>query len=118
MEDDNSCMLSADAMSCDAQIGLAKNELARNSYVTNYLVNHPVCERFNQLMDRGEEYDLLKTVGSSKKLCITKNPNFNEGPWTDQFTTLLGDKPQESKNAVIYTKFDEWTSAKYSTKVT
>jgi hypothetical protein len=109
-------MLDADSMSCGAQVYLAKKETEQNSYYTRYLVDHPACPRFQDLMDREREHALQKTVGSSKKLCIDKKPAFSEGPWSTQFQNLLGGEPLPNRNSIFYTKFDEWTSAKFGTK--
>jgi hypothetical protein len=113
---DTSCGDYANVMSCDAQIQLAKREVQNNMYLTDYMVNHPVCSRMNSLMDRDVESAFLHSLGSSKKMCIEKTPHFNNGPWAEQFQTLLGETPQESRNMVIYTKYDQWTRAKTQTK--
>lgn len=112
---DLSCIEQANLMSCQAQVGLAKKELENNSYICDYSVVHPVCDRMNSLMDRGLESDMLKTLGSFRKICIEKRPQFSEGPWESQFQTLLGEQPQASKDTVIYTKYDQWTKSKYHT---
>jgi len=115
---DNSCMLFADEMSCEAQSQLAQAEVYRNNSLNNYMLAHPACDRFNGLMDREEEYNLLKTVGSNKKLCVNKRPSFSDGPWKQQFNLLLGDAPKPNATNVVYTKYDQWTRAKNATKRT
>jgi hypothetical protein len=106
------CSTIADAMSCDAQIMLAKREVSDNTYMWDYSVNHPVCNRFNELMDRDAESGLFMTVGSSKKLCVDKKPNFLDGPWKVQFQSLLGEPSPVSTDAAVYMKYDVWTKAK------
>lgn len=106
------CSEIADVMSCQAQIDLAKGEVERNMYLTDYMTNHPVCSRYNSLMDRDIESDILHTVGSSKKMCIEKLQSFHSGPWEQQFQTLLGDPAPQYMTAPLYTKYDEQTRAK------
>lgn len=111
MEHDTTCMNAANTMSCAAQVGLAKNELMRNGYLQSYMVDHPACPRFNELMDRGAETALLLTTGSFKKECLPpRQPSDGTGPWTEQFQTLLGE-PSPSLFADI--EYDKWTKARY-----
>lgn len=106
------CSEIADMMSCDAQIQLAKGEVERNMFITDYMTNHPVCTRYNSLMDRDIESGMLHSIGSSKKLCIEKMFEFNKGPWEEQFQTLLGDPAPSYINSPIFIKYDEQTRAK------
>lgn len=112
---EGSCTPYANEMSCDAQIELAKAEVARNTYLCDYSVNYPACERMHELMDRDTESGLLMTVGSSKKLCVKMKPDFKDGPWKQQFQSLLGEPSPASTGAVVYTKYDQWTKAKFAT---
>lgn len=102
----DSCAPIADALSCDAQIMLAKREVSNNTYLWDYSVNHPACHRMHELMDRDTESGMIMSVGSSKKLCIDRRPSFADGPWKEQFQSLLGD------SSPIYVKYDQWTKAK------
>lgn len=108
-----SCMLLADSMSCQAQTMLAKKELQNNNFITNYQVNHPVCQRFHNLMDRNLESSLLYTEGTTlKKHCLpvgvlTMTHGVytldQSGPWVEQHTPII---------APIQERFDTWTRAK------
>lgn len=102
-----SCMQYANEMSCDAQIGLAKAELADNVYMCNYSIDHPVlCERMHNMLDTDIEHGMWKSVGSIKRLsCFHKQPLLQDGPWKQQFHSLLG-------NRAFDIRFDESTKAK------
>lgn len=102
---DGSCVPTADQMSCGAQVLLASRHADDAAYLRDYMVINPACARYQNLMDRKMEYDLQKTVGSDKKMCIDKRPAFHNGPWTQQFP-----------NATFDPRFDSWTRAKFATK--
>jgi hypothetical protein len=105
-------------MSCDAQVGLAKNEVVRNTYIRDYSIDHPACERMHTMSDRDIESELLYTVGTHKKLCIDKRPAFSDGSWKEQFQLLLGAPAIEvTPHTVIHTSFDQWTKAKSNTRI-
>jgi hypothetical protein len=86
--DDASCMMSASAMSCAAMHELAREEASRNVNVLSYNVLHPMCSRFQELADRKDEHELQKPPQFAKKLCFTKTPQFQDGPWRDQFAPI------------------------------
>lgn len=98
---DESCKLSAAQMSCDAMIDLAKDEAQRNMNMMSYQVVHPICERFQKLADRGEEYLLQKSEVFGKKACFTQTDKYQDGPWKAQF-----DYPTATP------KFDTWSRRK------
>lgn len=99
---DASCMMQASDVSCDAMVGLAKDEAARNAATLGHQVVHPVCERFQQLADRAEEHGLQKPPTFARKMCFTKTDHFQEGPWSSQFAPI----PYPN------VRFDTWTRAK------
>lgn len=77
------CAAAANSMSCGAQVGLAKAEVARNDAILSYTANPVVCDRLQSLADRGLEYTLQidKTLSMSRKLCVTKTNLYQQGPW-------------------------------------
>lgn len=95
------CYLYADAMSCDAQIGLAKKEVESNTYLLNHSINHPSCNRFNEILDKGQEYGLIKSQQTGLKFCYIKPKDDANAPWEQQFASLLNT-----------TTFDQWTKAR------
>lgn len=98
--EDKSCMISASDMSCQAMTELAKAEAQRNMGMMSYQVVHPICQRFQELADRGEEYLLQKPSVYGKKACFTQTDKYKDGPWTAQFE--LQATPQ----------FDTWSRRK------
>lgn len=111
--ENESCMLSADLMSCAAQRRLAIEEFMKNKYATNYQTNHPVCNRFNELMDRNIESGLIMTEGTSlKKNCLDrKYLVFSNGVWTlDQSGPWVGQ--HVPMIPPVQERFDVWTRAK------
>lgn len=100
--EDDSLMRNAGDVSCDAMIELAKQEALRNRNVMAYQVVHPVCQRYQELADRGEEYVLQKPTVFGKKMCFTKTTNFQDGDWVRQFQPL---KPES-------VAFDTWSRRK------
>lgn len=94
-------MLTAGEMSCQAMTELAKAEAQRNLNMMSYQVVHPICERFQSLADRGDEYLLQKPSVFGKKVCFTPTDKFHDGPWKAQF---------EYPNATP--KFDTWSRRK------
>lgn len=86
-----SCELSADILSCEAQTHLAKQEIQRNAYIHQYNTIHPICSRLNQLSDREIEYLLQKSQSTSLKTCYTRplEDLSQGGQWKDQFQSLL-----------------------------
>lgn len=111
--ENESCMNAADMMSCQAQSMLALREFQNNRFVTDYMVRHPVCERWQNLMDRQLESSLLYTEGTSlKKNCLPlKLMHLNHGvytldqsgPWVEQHVPMTNPVPE---------RFDTWTRAK------
>lgn len=84
------CANLASDLSCAAMIELAKRESAGNAYVQRYMVNaYPAAERFCELMDRTAETTLQKAPNTGKRLCITKQPHYQEGPWSEAFAPLI-----------------------------
>lgn len=99
------CDTYADKMSCDAQTVLAKQEVLRNAFLMDYVVNHPMCNRFNEISDKALEASLLQSQQTGLKIC-DDNPNITQdGPWTEQFSEVGS-----------ITQFDRWTRAKSSMK--
>lgn len=108
----DSCELSADVLSCEAQTYLAKKEVQRNKYLFDYTTIHPLCPMMNQLADREMEYHLQKSQPTSLKTCYTPPPikgtQFsNGGQWEYQFATLNPAPPQ----------FDQVTKARFNTHI-
>lgn len=111
--ENESCMLSADKMSCSAQSALAFREFQNNQVLTDYMIRHPVCDRFHSLMDRNIESQMLFTEGTSlKKNCLPEGIlKMNDGhytldqsgPWVNQHVPLQNPVPE---------RFDTWTRAK------
>lgn len=111
--ENESCMNVADAMSCQAQTMLAQREFQNNRTVTDYMVRHPVCERWQNLMDRQMESSLLYTQGTSlKKNCLPEGIMHlthgvytldQSGPWVTQHTPIINP---------VQERFDAWTRAK------
>lgn len=99
------CALAADRISCDAMIGLASAQARDNIARLDYLVNHPVCDRFMNLADRGIEHDLQKNhiYMLSRNLCVYKTKKYGEGDWTEAMQPLA---------PPVKVKFDEWTKTK------
>ena len=98
--EDKSCMISASDMSCQAMTELAKAEAQRNMGMMSYQVVHPICQRFQELADREEEYTLQKPSVYGKKACFSQSDKYQDGPWTAQFE--LQATP----------KFDTWSRRK------
>lgn len=88
-------------LSCDAMSQLAAREADRNAGRLDFMINDPTCERWRQLADRGVEDRLQKTLGSFRKLCVDKMPDYQKGPWTH----LFGD-------GTATPRFEQWTKAK------
>lgn len=82
---DQSCMLSSGQLSCDAMTELAKAEAQRNLNMMSYQVVHPICQRFQTLADREEEYLLQKPSVYGKKACFSQTDKYQDGPWKKQF---------------------------------
>lgn len=111
--DTESCMISADQMSCQAQSMLALREFQNNRALTDYMIRHPVCERFQSLMDRNLESSMIYTEGTSlKKNCLPEGilkmthghyTLDQSGPWVNQHVPL---------RAPFQERFDIWTRAK------
>lgn len=111
--ENESCMLAADRMSCQAQSMLALREFQNNRTVTDYMVRHPVCERHQYLMDRNLESHMLYTEGTTlKKHCLPHGilrmthgvyTLDQSGPWVEQHVPL---RPPVDE------RFDTWTRAK------
>lgn len=99
-----SCAPHADEVSCDAQIQLAKEEIARLSRMNALLMSNPTCRRQMEMPDRREEHDLIKSQPTGLKYCYAKREVDPNGQWQDQFTLLTPD----------YTKtvFDQWSRNK------
>ena len=99
------CASTANKMSCDAMSFMAQNESLRNARVMDYLVNHPTCERFNSLADRGLEHEIQanSTTAISRKLCVTKTAQYGIGEWTAMMNPPL---------PPVLARFDEWTRSK------
>lgn len=111
MNEHESCMFYADAMSCQAQSMLALREFQNNQALTDYMVRHPVCERFHTLMDRGLEGQMFYTEGTTlKKNCLPPGIlKFNHGVYTlDQ----SGPWVQQHAPPNFEQRFDTWTRAK------
>ena len=83
MSDQFDCSAAANSMSCDAQIGLAKAEAARNDTCLAYTANVVTCDRLQSLADRGLEHNLQidDTLAMSRKLCVTKTNLYQSGSW-------------------------------------
>ncbi len=111
--DAESCMITADQMSCQAQSMLAFREFQNNRMLTDYMVRHPVCERFNTLMDRNLESGMFYTEGTTlKKHCLPQGilkmthghyTLDQSGPWVNQHVPL---------QTPVLERFDTWTRAK------
>lgn len=99
--EDKSCMIAAGNMSCQAMTELAKAEAQRNVGMMSYHVVHPMCQRFQELADRGEEYLLQKPTVYGKKACFSQTDKYQDGPWKSQF-----DYP------AAMPKFDTWSRRK------
>jgi hypothetical protein len=95
-------MTTSSEMSCQAMSELAKNEAIRNRDIMFYQTIHPVCERFQNLADREQEYDLQKPITFGKKACFTPTPSFRDGPWKDMFNVKTSDP----------VRFDIWSRRK------
>lgn len=90
---------------------LAQREMQNNNKSLSYLVQHPVCERHQQLMDRNLESQMMYTEGTTlKKHCLPigiLHMNHGvytldqSGPWVDQHAEPIFDQ-----------RFDTWTRAK------
>jgi hypothetical protein len=96
------CSVYADAMSCDAQIVLAKKEVNNNIYVTDYFMNDPNVEKYSACADRGREFDLIHGRQTGLKFCFDVNNIKPEGEWTSQFGSLLPDEM----------RYNQWTRVK------
>lgn len=85
------CALMASALSCQAQVGMAKVEAAQNDITLAYISNPLLCDRFHSQMDRSLEYTLQndKTLAMSRKLCVTKTPLYQTGDWEIQMTPVF-----------------------------
>lgn len=105
-DQEEACAVTAGSVSCDAMSELAIAETQRNAGVLSYQVAFPACERFQQLADRVQEYNLQKPPGLMRKMCFTKTDDFQQGPWETQFNQV----PWQNVN------FDKWTRAKANTK--
>jgi hypothetical protein len=99
---DTSCMYAASALSCGAMSDLAQRESENNMYVLDRMINDPTCPFNQHLADRGMEHALQKTTGASKKLCVTRLPTYQEGPWIDAFPG----------NPIHEVRWEQWTRAK------
>jgi len=102
---DNSCVLSADKVSCDAMSTLAKDEYFKNKIYEQYLLQDPSCFRYQSLANREEEHQLQKNGGISRNLCFEKTPQFQQGPWEEVY------KP----SVELPTFYEKWTRAKNNT---
>jgi hypothetical protein len=112
MYDDQTCMQAADKFSCGAQTYLAFQESKMFTKFNDYMLNAPeTCERYHNLADRALEHSLQKTVGSDKKMCIDKKPEYYEGPWIKQLTFIYP-KDQMASKALPIPRFNESTKAK------
>lgn len=102
---ENQCWPEAANVSCDAMSELAIAETRRNAAFLGYQTLYPACQRFQELANRVEEHNLQKTPQLLRKACFTKTPEFQEGPWKQQFSELAWQQM----------RFDTWTRAKGAT---
>jgi len=103
--DADHCYPWAETLSCDAMTELAIAEARRNRGHSDYMLVHPVCERFGKIADRKAEHDLQKTSTLRKNMCTEKLKSYQDGPWkTDQPPTILLPPVAE--------RFEQWTRAK------
>jgi hypothetical protein len=104
MSIENNCSEAADLMSCAAMVGMAKQETRENLQQLSYLVNDPSCERFHTPYDRTLEHKVqISGESISRKLCVTKTPEFGQGTWINMTMPPLGRIP---------VNFDQWTKNK------
>lgn len=59
MSYDPSCAEMSDQLSCQRQHELAKLVADQETSKLRYMVQHPACQRYTQLADRGEEHRLM-----------------------------------------------------------
>ena len=102
---DSTCMNLADQLSCQNMLKLAQKEYHQNDDINRYMIEHPVCERFQNLADREQEYVLQKPLQFAKNLCMVKKPTYDQGDYVNQLHALPFDRMQ----------FEEWTRRKFST---
>lgn len=98
---DDTCMNVADDISCTAMTELAMKQYLQNQKGLLYQTNFPACERFLQLADREEEHRLQKPLTTAKKMCFTKNDDYQAGEWTRMFDPIYGQLPKDTPNRCI-----------------
>jgi len=81
-------MDSADKMSCDAMIRLAKAEVARNDLNYGFAASSPACAMNAAFADRKKEMDLLAGNGIARNLCFDPASLVKWGDWEEQFKML------------------------------
>ena len=99
--EDPSCMNAADAMSCSAMTELAKKEAQQNAYYLRNLIQHPACERYHTLADRGTEYMLQANGITSKNICFNPSVMVKKGEWEQQHGLLL---PRNQPEFDVFTR--------------
>ena len=103
----DSCGPIADRMSCDAMTWLAQKEAAQNRLNLDKMVNHPACERYQNILDTDREYALIKTGQAvlQKNICVVKTPEYQQGPWSQPFGQPLA-------GTTVPDRFEAWTRQK------
>jgi len=94
-------MESSSKISCDNMRTLAMEETRKNFNMMKHILGKPTvsyvipgpCEEAEDIVHK--ELDLLKGFKIDKYSCIYKRPNYNEGPWVNQFRKIL---PAELEN--------------------
>lgn len=99
---DSSCTTSASKVSCDAMSSLAIDAYKKNRQYQSYLLQDPSCFRYQSLADRGDEHLLQKSLGIARNVCFEKTPEFQKGPWENQYAPQV-DLP---------TFYEKWTRSK------
>lgn len=118
MQQDTSCMIQADRMSCDAMKSLALNETLRNMKSQSYMHHYETCMRQHQFPDRNIENNMKYTLGSFKDVCL--DPNILQWQQPANFYTLKQDGPWIHQHSLLQNpfleRFDAWTRAKGAQK--
>jgi hypothetical protein len=81
---------------------MARAEAENQQYMLNYMVRDPTCQFNQQLADRGTEHALQKTPSVSKKVCVTRMPHYQSGPWE----SFVPDQPLRE------VRWEQWTRSK------
>jgi hypothetical protein len=82
---DTSCWEMASKLSCDHMKELAINELNYNKHIFDNNTCDPAWNRKVEDRDRNLEYNILSGFSITKKSCVYKKPDFNNGCWDKQF---------------------------------